>query len=200
VPEPPPHNVVLTRRASEALRMDFIGWQCRVRQLAAREQGGRPSPGMCPRVFSEGELLLADRIVTVLMEAEPAAGTEQFRYEYLKTQDPNERYERVLQILQAGYFQDPRRFSGLLTASFSKDSALAVRLLASQRCVLEFEQYTQGYRLPCEIGRLAAKHPLHRATYWHNRLFNPRASGGIEVLCLSADWAHASAFRREPRD
>jgi hypothetical protein len=33
-------NVVLTRAASEALCGEFIGWQCRLRQLAARESGG----------------------------------------------------------------------------------------------------------------------------------------------------------------
>ena len=44
-------NVVLTKAAALALRREFIGWQCRLRQMAARESGGRPSSGMRPRVI-----------------------------------------------------------------------------------------------------------------------------------------------------
>ena len=45
-----PDNVVLTKAAAAALRREFLGWQCRLRQMAARESGGRPSSGMRPRV------------------------------------------------------------------------------------------------------------------------------------------------------
>ena len=43
-------NIVLTEPAARALHQQFLGWQCRVRQLAVREAGGRPSAGMRPRV------------------------------------------------------------------------------------------------------------------------------------------------------
>lgn len=188
----PPDNVVLTALASQALRSEFVGWQCRLRQLAAREDGGRPSPGIRPRVMSEDGIELAASIVTVLIESDPVNSTQQFRYQYLQTQDPNERYDKVLETLQAGYFQTPARFSDVLTALFGPGSALAARLLSRERCVLEFEQYAQGYRLPCRVARLPAGHAFYQATYWHNRLFNPNLPADAEVLSFTPDWAHAA--------
>ena len=194
----PPRNVVLTRLASQAMRDEFLGWQCRVRQLAAREQGGRPAPGMKPRVLSvEGEQLSPGTVV-LIVEAEPQDSTQRFRFEYLKTQDPTERYESALQILRAGYFQEPTRFSDVLTALFSSDSVLVAQLLEHRRCLLEFEQFTQGYRLPCTVTRLAVSHSFYQATYWHNRLFNPHQPAELEVVSFKPDWAHASSFRRTP--
>ena len=188
----PPDNVVLTGPASQALRAEFIGWQCRVRQLAAREDGGRPSTGMRPRVLGENGEELAPAMVTVLIEADPVSSTQQFRYLYLQTQDPNERYDKVVESLQGGYFQEPARFSDVLTALFGPGSALAARLVREERCVLEFEQYTQGYRVPCRVARLAVTHAFYQATYWHNRLFNPNLPADAEVLGFTPDWPHAA--------
>jgi hypothetical protein len=192
-----PDNVVLTKSAAEALRAEFIAWQCRLRQLAAREDGGRPSSGMRPRVTTlEGEELSAG-IVTLITESEPEESTQQFRYQYLQTQDPNERYEKMLETLQASYFQEPARFAEVLTALFGAGSALAATLVRLGRCALEFEQYTQGYHLPCTVARLSSTHPRHQATVWHNRLFNPGLPAGVEVLAFTPDWAHAGGYRSE---
>lgn len=190
-----PNNVVLTRAAAQALRAEFIGWQCRLRQLAARQDGGRPSAGMRPRITTpEGDELTA--AVTVLIsETEPDNTTQQFKFQVLKTQDANERYDKVLEFLQGGYFQEPVRFSDMLTALFAQGSELAARLLSDQRCVLEFEQYSQSYRIPCAVTRLPAAHARHQATYWHNRLFNEHLPPGVEVLAFTPDWAHASGIR-----
>jgi hypothetical protein len=118
----------------------------------------------------------------------------------VRTQDPNERYYKVLQILQAGYFQQPRQFADVLTALFGAGSALAAQLLSREHCMLEFEQYAQGYRVPCTVARLPREHPFYQATYWHNRLFNPQlpAEADVEILSFTPDWAHASAFRSDP--
>ena len=48
----PENNVVLTDAAAQQLRDDFLGWQCRLRQLSARQAGGRPLDGMRPKVLS----------------------------------------------------------------------------------------------------------------------------------------------------
>ena len=34
---------------ADRIRDHFLGWQCRIRQIAMRQEGGRPSPGMRPR-------------------------------------------------------------------------------------------------------------------------------------------------------
>ncbi len=39
-------QVVRLETAQAALRDHFLGWQCRLRQLAVREAGGRPSSGI----------------------------------------------------------------------------------------------------------------------------------------------------------
>ena len=70
------NNVVLTRAAAEALCREFIGWQCRLRQLAAREDGGRPSTGMRPRVLAEDGREISPGMVALIVESEaPTAAT-----------------------------------------------------------------------------------------------------------------------------
>jgi len=183
----------LTRAAAQALRAEFIGWQCRVRQLAARQDGGRPSAGMRPRVTSAAGDELAAAVVVLISETEPENSTQFFKYQVVKTQDPNERYDKVLEFLQGPYFQQPARFCDVLTALFAQRSELAARLLDHERCVLDFEQYRQRYRIPCAVTRLAAAHPRHQATYWHNRLFNEHLPPAIEVLAFTPDWAHSAS-------
>ena len=190
-------NVVLSRVAAAELRREFLGWQCRIRQLAAREEGARPSPGMRPRVLAPSGEALSCGIVMLIIESEPQESTELFRYQYLRTQDPNERYDSMLGILQGSYFQHPERFSDLMTALFGPGSPLTTRLLTDGWCVLEFEQYTQCYRLPCAVARLAVSHPFHPATLWHNRMFNPHLPPAVTILSFRPDWPHAVAQRRE---
>jgi hypothetical protein len=188
-----PNNVVLTRAAAQALRAEFIGWQCRLRQLAARQDGGRPSAGMRPRVTTTEGDELAAAVVVLISELEPENSTQQFKYQFLRTNDPNERYDKVLEFLQGPYFQQPAAFSDVLTALFAPGSELAAQLLDRGRCVLEFEQFSHGYRIPCTVTRLSPTHARHQATYWHNRLFNEHLPPGVEVLAFTPDWAHAAS-------
>jgi hypothetical protein len=192
-----PDNIVLNQQAAAALCREFVSWQCRIRQLAARQEGGRPSAGMSPRVMSRSGEALSEGIVSLIVETEPAESTQLFRYQYLRTHDPNERYDAMLEILQGSYFQEPARFSDLITALFGPQSDLATQLLTEGRCVLEFEQYTQGYRVPCAVTRLGESHPFHQATLWHNRMFNRQLPASVQILAFRPDWPHASAYRRQ---
>jgi hypothetical protein len=193
-----PDNVVLTQPAALALCREFIGWQCRLRQLAAREHGGRPLPGMRPQVVdAAGRNELSPGIIVLIVESEPENSTELFRYEYSKTLDPNERCDRMVEILQGSYFQEPTRFGDLMTALFGPRSNLAALLREERRCVLEFEQYGQGYRIPCSVAQLAERSPYYQATYWHNRMFNPNQPPGVDVLSFRPDWRHASGYRSD---
>jgi hypothetical protein len=190
-----PNNVVLTRAAADLLRAEFVGWQCRLRQLAARQDGGRPSSGMRPRITTIAGDEVAAAVVVLISEIEPENSTQQFRFQYLRTQDPNERYDKVLEFLQGPYFQQPAAFSDVLTALFAEGSAVATTLVEHRRCVMEFEQFSQSYRIPCSVTRLSPAHPRHQATYWHNRLFNEHLPTGVEVLAFTPDWAHAAGSR-----
>src|SRR3984885_15907765 len=127
-------NVVLTQPAANALCREFIGWQCRLRQLAARQYGGRPMSGMRPRAVDAAGRELSPGIIMLIVESEPENSTELFRYEYSKTQDPNERCDRMVEILQGSYFQEPPRFTDLMTALFGPRSSLAALLREQSRC------------------------------------------------------------------
>jgi hypothetical protein len=193
----PPRNLVLTAPAAAALRDDFIGWQCRIRQLSARQAGGRPIPGMRPRVLAPHGHELSPAITVLIVEADPANSTALFKHQYLKTNDPIERYDKVLEILSGTYFQRPADFADVLTASFGPNAAVVAQLLTHGACVLEFEQYPQAYRLPCKVSELASTDELYQATYWHNRMFNPNMPPGLRILSFMPDWPHAAGWQME---
>lgn len=195
--KPHPDNVVRLEPAAAALRNEFVAWQCRLRQLSARQAGGRPIPAMRPRVLSPAGDEIADSVVVLIVEKEPANSTAQFRFQYEKTQDPVERHDKALEFLSAGYFQQPRNFSDVMTALFGAGSATAAALLDHGHCVLAFAQFGQAYRIPCAVAELASSHPFHQATYWHNHLFNPNLPPAVRILAFTPDWQHASGGKIE---
>ncbi|MGI8725365.1 MAG: hypothetical protein ACR2J1_08460 [Methyloceanibacter sp.] len=178
---------------ADALRAHFLGWQCRIRQVAMRQDGGRPSPGMRPRVLDLNGRELAAAMTVLLVPEEPAESTAFFRFQALKSADPRDVYERALAYLQADYFQRPETFSDMPAAVLLEGSALAARLLEDGACHLEFDQFRQTYRLPCAVHELAADETARDAAVWHNRLFNPALPGTLHVLGFQPDWASAEA-------
>ena len=125
---------------AHAIRDHFLAWQCRIRQVAMREQGGRPSPGMRPRVLDASGRELAPALTVLLIPKEPEESTAFFRYQVMKTPDPRDVYERALTFLQADYFQDPETFSDRLVTVLSSGASLAASLLDEGDCMLEFDQ------------------------------------------------------------
>ncbi len=191
-------TVVRLEAAQAALRDHFLGWQCRLRQMAVRQAGGRPTSGMRPEVRLAAGAEPLGAITTLIVRREPRETTAQFRHMVRKTQDPAERYDAALETLAAAYYQRPQEFSDELTALFGPPPGvgppgLADRLLAAGHCVLDFEQYSQRYRLPCAARNLGQDEPAFQATYWHNALFNPALPGGLRVLGFQPDWARAVA-------
>ena len=187
------NRVVNLEAAQVALRDAFLGWQCRLRQLAVRQGGGRPTMGMRPLVTLDGDAEALGQITVLINKADPEDATAEFRHMARKTHDPNERMKNALKHLQAAYFQRPREFSDVMTALFGPGSEAAGRLATTGACRLNFEQYQQSFEIPCSVRRLAEREPGYQATYWHNALFNPNLPGKVEVLAFSPDWAHAGA-------
>ncbi len=186
-------QVVRLEAAQAALRDHFLGWQCRLRQLAVREAGGRPTSGMRPELRLGPDAPPLGAITTLILRRAPEEATAQFRHMASKTQDPAERYDAALKILAAAYYQRPQEFSDQLTALFGPGSAIAGQSLSAGRCLLVFEQYSQGYTLPCRVRALAEDDPAFQGTYWHNVLFNRALPGGVQVLGFQPDWALAVA-------
>jgi hypothetical protein len=178
---------------AQKLRDDFLGWQCRIRQIAMRQDSGRPSPGMRPRVLDTAGREIAPALTVLIVPKDSAETTALFRFQVQKTSDPKDVYERGLALLQADYFQQPETFSDRLTALMPAGSALASTLLAERACILEFDQFRQSYLLPSKVAALPSGDPAREATLWHNRLFNPSLPDDVQVLAFTPDWKHAEA-------
>ena len=89
----------MKKRSSQPLRDDFLAWQCRIRQFAMRQDGGRPSPGMRPRVLDASSRELAGALTFLIIPRDPAESTDFFRFQVLKTADPRNLYERAMSDL-----------------------------------------------------------------------------------------------------
>jgi hypothetical protein len=186
-------RAVVKKSSAQSLRHHFLAWQCRIRQIAMRQDGGRPSPGMRPRVLDARGLKLAAGLTVLLLPVEPEEATSYFRFQVMRTADPRDLYERALSYLQAEYFQSPASFSDRLLAVLPQGSAVAAALIAGGRCMLEFEQFSQAYRLPCAIAELKPGDAAREAAIWHNRLFNPALPETVHVLAFEPDWVSARA-------
>ena len=186
-------------RSPKTIRDGFLGWQCRIRQIAMRQDGGRPSPGMRPRLLNRQRQELASALTVLLVPKEPAESTDFFRFQVLKSSDPRDVFERALAFLQADYFQSPATFSDLLVAVFPAASPLVGALLAEAACNLHFDQFSQAYLLPCTVAELAPEDPAREAAIWHNRMFNLALPDTVHVLGFQPDWASAEADPA-PRD
>ena len=186
-------NVVRLDRANEQLRDHFLGWQCRVRQIATRGHDGRPTDGMTPLVYAAQANTSLARIVTVLCKRPEHSVTMELRHMARRTHDPAQRRENALEFLAERYYQSAREFSDTLTASFPTDSATAATLLDHRDCRLAFEQFSQRFVLHCTVRRLSRNNPLREATFWHNLLFNPRLSADCVILGFEPDWPTSEA-------
>ena len=186
-------NIVRLDRANEALRNGFLGWQCRIRQIAMRTHGGRPTSGMTPLVSPAEGNEPAARVVTVLCKRPEHSASMELRHLARRTHDPAERRESALKFLSERYYQSSREFSDILTASFPPDSGTAATLLEHRECRLKFEQFSQRFDLHCTVRRLSGNNPLREATFWHNLLFNPRLPADCVILGFEPDWARSEA-------
>src|SRR6476659_8534726 len=175
------------------IRDGFLAWQCLIRQAAMREDGGRPSPGMRPRVLDTVGRELAPALTVLLIPDEPEESTAFFRFQVMKTPDPRDVYERALTFLQADFFQNPETFSDRLVTVLPREAALAAALLEEGACVLEFVQLRQSYRIAAEVRALKSGHAAREAAIWHNRLFNPALPDNVHVLEFRPDWLSVDA-------
>ncbi len=180
-------------QSGDKLKQHFLGWQCRIRQIAMRKDGGRPSSGMRPKLLLNDGRELAAGISIVIVPEEPSESTEFFRFQAQKTHDPRQIYEKGLTYLQATHFQNARSFSGRLTALFNKGASIPAALLDTGHCILEFKQFSQSYKLTCRVEELMNDDPSAQATIWHNRLFNPSLPAELLVLGFLPDWTKSSA-------
>ena len=61
--------------------------------------------------------------------------------------------------------------------------------------MLEFEQFSQAYHLPCAISELKPGDAAREAAIWHNRLFNPALPETVHVLAFEPNPQMAQLLR-----
>lgn len=181
------------RVQNHPLRAKVLKWQCRVRQIAMRENLGRPDEAITPAVLLPGETEPIGHVITLITKTPRYSVTPELKHLFAKTNDPAQRRDHALQFLSATYYQKHAEFSDVLTATFPPSSGRASMIASAGRCVLIFTAYAQRFDLDCTVAKLAAEDPLFQATWWHNRLFNPELHPATVVLAFKPDWEHSSS-------
>ena len=175
------------------LKDAFLKWQCRVRQMAMRDNQGRPDDAITPAVMLHGTKETLGHIITVLNKSPSHSLTPELLHMARQTNDPAQRRDKALQFLSSTYYQKHIEFSDLLTATFPPKSPGAERIRKAKTCTLVFEAFAQRFDLVCKVWRLAAHNPLYQATMAHNQLFNPALPPDSVVLGFEPDWAGSSS-------
>ncbi len=150
-------------------------------------------PAMRPRVSSpKGEVLLSAMTVLLLPE-EPSVSTAYFRFQVQKTNEAQKARDTGIEYLAGDFYQLPELFSDELTAVFGAGSKTAAVLVKAKEVLLDFEQYSQSFRMFCTVRRLTIRSPPREASLWQSRLFNPNIPNDAVVLGLKPDWKNAAA-------
>jgi len=153
---------------ANALRAEFFGWQCRLRQHVMRYAAGRPAPGLRPQVSLVDEGAKPDAIGT-----------------------PAGEIIVLINKTESQTFAQQFRHMVLMTALFGPQSEVAERLLAHGHCRMNFDQFNQRFQLDCIVRELPEHDHSYQVTYWHNRLFNPAMPAGVRILGFEPDWMTA---------
>lgn len=165
----------MTSWQEDSVSRDFFAWQCRVRQVAMREQGGRPSRGMFARI--EMPASCAGISVVFLLQREDAADyVAQFRYIVAASYDPQERRERGLQLLSSTYYQNSPLFLPVVTVVLAQDSLLVRGLLAAGSCRFLCDESGHAFSFSGEVTEAQADSDLCEGSLCHNRLFSQQHS------------------------
>ncbi len=175
------------------LRDAFLKWQCRVRQMAMRDNEGRPDDGSMPALTLKDASEPMGHIITVLSKTPAFSKTPEMRHMATKTQDPAAIRESALKFFSEFYYQKGAEFSDTLTATFPPDSLGAQTIRRGETCRLDFTAFNQRFSLQCRVWKLTAKNPLWQSTYWHNRLFNPGLPETTVILGFEPDWSASTA-------
>jgi hypothetical protein len=183
----------MRKSSDRSLRAYFLGWQCRIRQMAVRQFAGAPTPAMHPQLSTKDGCVISPAVTVLLVPEHPGPSTAFFKFQIQKTNEPGESREAALHYLAANYFQIPENFSDETTAVFVANSPIAACILRAKSVVLDFEQYAQRFRVVCSARLLNVEEPAREATFWQARLFNQNLRGDVEVLAFKPDWKKSAA-------
>ena len=175
------------------MRKAFLKWQCRVRQVAMRDQDGRPDDGIMPALHLPGAEAPMGHIITLMNKAPGYSVTAEMQHMAARTNDPAQRRDQAIRFFSATYYQKAAEFSDILTATFPPGSPGAAAIREAGEVRLVFDAYAQVFDLTCKVWWLAGHNPLYQSTMAHNRLFNPALHPETEVLGFEPDWGRSTS-------
>ena len=178
---------------NDSLRHAFLYWQCRVRQIAMRDNDGRPDSAIIPALTLCGEIQPMGHVITLLARAPAYSKTPEMRHIVKSTHDPALRRQKALEFFSESYYQNAREFSDMLTATFPPKSPGAAAICTAQVCTLTFASYGQRFDLYCKVSALLDENPLFESSWCHNALFSPNLHPKAVILCFKPDWSCSSA-------
>ena len=173
---------------SDQLEKSFLKWQCRVRQIAMRDNGGRPDESISPVVKLDASSEVLGQIITLISKRPKYSVTSELIHIRKKNLDPATRREQGMRFLSSSHYQKHDEFSGTLTATFLPHSSLLKLLCSSGNCFIIFNAYNQRYDLNCKVLKLRKTDLLYEATIAHNQLFNSHLHPDTEVLAFEPIW------------
>jgi len=175
------------------LRLAFLRWQCRVRQVAMRDNAGRPDDAITPALYLPNLDQPLGHIITVMNKAPGYSVLAELKHMDANTNDPAQKREAAMTFFSATYYQKAAEFSDILTATFPHTSPGAAQIRAAGEVRLVFDAYNQKFDVSANVWRLAEHNPLFQATIAHNRLFNPAMPPDTEVLGFEPDWSASTS-------
>ena len=138
-------------------------------------------------------MVLVPAMTVLLVPLEPTNSTVFFRFQMQKTNEIEKARQSGLNYLAADFYQLPELFSDEMTAVFGADSEIARTMVKSKEVLLNFEQYSQSFRIFCKVRRLGAIDAARESSLWQTRVFNPNVPNDAVVLAFKPDWKSAAA-------
>ena len=175
------------------LRKSFLKWQCRVRQSAMRENGGKPDDGIMPMLKLENSESALGSIITLIHKRTQFSVTAELTHMVKKTMDLAQRRNQAVGFLSSTYYQKYAEFSDILTATFRPNSIGAKNILQSGTCLLIFDAFNQCYDIKCKVRRLNKDDSFYKSTIAHNSLFNSSLHPETVVLGFEPKWNESSS-------
>lgn len=186
-------EVIRLDAANEELKLQFMRWQCHLRQMIMREREGKPDNAILPSVTLVGENEPIGHIITLICKRPEYSRVPELKQMFRATHDPAIKRAKALTLFSETYYQRAAEFSDVLTSTFLPGSDGAGKIRRAGACLLEFDAFGQRYTLQCKVWRLSEHNPLWQATYWHNLLFNPSLPGDTIVIGFEPDWSRSHA-------
>ena len=130
---------------------DFVVWQCSIRQRNFRLHKGKPSEGLICNLYEKKNNIEIKKFISVLLEKKVEDSSRMFEFMYKRTHDPEDRYLKAVKLFSDEYFNQPDKFDGRFTATFSKDDPSLKILNSKKSFQAQFFERETGFDFFCKL-------------------------------------------------